>query len=691
MPNRLARETSPYLLQHQDNPVDWYPWGEEAFERARREDKLIFLSVGYSACHWCHVMAHESFEDEETAAIMNAHYVNIKVDREERPDVDAIYMSAVQALTGGGGWPMSVWLLPDGRPIFGGTYFPRERRQGMPAFREVLTHIARLYRERRAELEQDAEKITHAISRRLTLGEGQGDVLSAEAVDRAFQTAYQGIARSYDAVRGGFGPRPKFPPAMTLDLLLRLHRRYGWQEALQMVTHTLDRMAWGGMYDQIGGGFHRYSVDEYWLVPHFEKMLYDNALLIRPYLHAYQVTGEARYRAVVEQIIAYVAREMADPRGGFCSSQDADSEGEEGRFFIWTEEELRAALAEMDSAAAGRVLDYWGVTHGPNFEGHSILWVPEPPDQVAARHGVNRDDLAAEVEQARRLLFKRREGRIRPGRDDKVLTAWNGLMIGSLAEAGRALGRPDYVNMAARAADFILREMWVDGRLRRSYKDGRARFNAYLEDYAALCEGLIELYQAAFDLRWFHAALDLTGAMVSLFWDDGAGFYDTSHDHEELIYRPQDVTDGATPAGASSAVAVLLRMAILADKPEWERLAGRVLVRYLDGIQAYPRALSHLAAQYDFATAGPHEIALVGDPQSAALQALLDEVNQPYRPNQVVALLRPGDDDAAELIPLLAGRTMVDGKAAAYVCRRYVCRLPVTTAGDLRGMLSSPA
>ncbi len=683
MPNQLANEISPYLLQHKDNPVDWYPWCEEAFERAKAEDKPIFLSIGYSSCHWCHVMAHESFEDPTTAEIMNRYYINIKVDREERPDVDSIYMNAVQALTGRGGWPLSVWLLPDGRPFFGGTYFPKEPRYGMPSFKQVLLRIAELFHEQRDRLEEDAMRLTQTISGHILLDGERGQTLDASLLDLAFQT----LAERYDTHWGGFGEQPKFPPSMTLELLLRLYHRRGWQHALQMVTHTLDRMMWGGMYDQIGGGFHRYAVDRMWLIPHFEKMLYDNALLARIYLHAYQVTGQPRYRRVVEETLGYIRREMTAPQGGFYSAQDADSEGEEGRFFIWTEAELRAALEDLPHSEA--MLDYWGVKQGANFEGRYVLWVPEPPEHVAARHGLTPDDLLAEVERARARLFERREQRVKPGCDDKILTAWNGLMINTLAQAGRVLEQPLYTEMAARAAEFILSQMRRGERLLRAYRHGRARLEGYLEDYALLTEGLIELYQSTFDLRWFREALALTEHMLALFWDDRAGFFDTAHDHESLITRPQEVTDNAIPAGTSGAVAVLVRMALYTGRTDWHNKAERVLERLAGAIVQYPHALSYLAAQMDFMLAAPHEIALVGEPTSREMNALLEAIRKPYRPNQVVALRRPDDGAAADLIPLLAGREMVNGKATAYVCRRFACRLPVTTPNDLQDQLDA--
>jgi uncharacterized protein YyaL (SSP411 family) len=678
MPNRLADETSPYLLQHKDNPVDWYPWGEEALARARSEDKPIFLSIGYSACHWCHVMAHESFEDERTAAYMNEHLVNIKVDREERPDLDSVYMSAVQAIAGRGGWPMSVWLLPDGRPFYGGTYYPNTPRHGMPSFLQVLERIVDAYHAHREALERDAASLTRAISVHIQLQAEQSAELSPEVL----QIAFQKVASQYDAKNGGFGGAPKFPPSMTLELLLRLYRRNAWDHALAMVTHTLDRMAWGGMYDQLGGGFHRYSVDGLWLVPHFEKMLYDNALLIRAYLYAYQVTGEQRYRQVVEETIAYIAREMTDESGGFYSTQDADSEGEEGKYFTWQKAELEAALDGQVNV--GAVLDYWGVNAGPNFEGANILWVPEPPQAVADRHGLSLEALLSQVGEAHRILFNIRERRTKPGRDEKILTAWNGLVINSIAQASRVLDNPDYVSLAGRAARFVLGELRQGKRLLRSYKDGRARFSGYLEDYAFFVEGLIELYQTTFEMDWLEAALDLTESMVELFADDEAGFYDTSVDHEGLVVRPQDLTDNATPSGTSAGVAVLLRMALLAGRPEWQEQAIRILSRLSDALGSYPGAFGYLASQLDFALAQPHEIALVGDPNAEDMRALLRVIREDFRPNQVVAMRDADDADSTHLLPLLEDRTRVGGQATAYVCHNYVCRLPVTSAEALR-------
>jgi uncharacterized protein YyaL (SSP411 family) len=487
--------------------------------------------------------------------------------------------------------------------------------------------------------------------------------------------AFQNIARRYDAAEGGFGPAPKFPASNTMEVLLRLHARHGWPHALEMVTHTLNKMARGGIYDQLGGGFHRYSVDHQWLVPHFEKMLYDNALLMRIYLHAYEVTGDDLYRRVVEETLEYVRREMTSPEGGFYATQDADSEGHEGKFFVWTPDEIRDVLGDEANLA----LEYWAVSDGPNFEGKSILWLPRDPADIAEQHDLSEAALAERMETARRALFEAREERVKPGRDNKIITAWNGLMLTSVAEAARVFEREDWLETAVNCAEFALNTLRRDGRLLRTYKDGQAKFNAYLEDYAFLCEGLIELYQSTFDRRWFDEALALTETMLDLFWDEEAGFYDTSRDHADLIVRPQNLQDGATPSGNSAAVAVLLRMAILAGRPDFQRKAGRVLRELVPITQQYPSAFGHLLTQLDFYLGEPHEVALVGDPAAGDTRALLEVVNQTYRPNQVVALAYPGDGEVGQAIPLLADRHQIGGAATAYVCRNYTCKLPVNT------------
>ncbi len=539
--NRLQYETSPYLRQHADNPVDWYAWSEEALDRARAEDKPILLSIGYSACHWCHVMAHESFEHEPTAAMMNDLFVNIKVDREERPDLDDIYMQAVQALSHGhGGWPMTVFLLPDGRPFYGGTYFPREARQGMPGFREVLAAVDDAYRNRREDVEKMANDLTQGLQRDV-LGIGG---LASDLTPDLLDAAYGKLTQTFDQTHGGFGGAPKFPQPMNLEFLLRTYARTGDQAALDHLTFTLRQMARGGIYDQIGGGFHRYSVDAVWLVPHFEKMLYDNAQLSRVYLHAYQVTGDEFFKTIAEEIYDYVLRELTAPEGGFYSTTDADSEGEEGKFFVWTVDELRDLLGEDANVA----IEYWGATGRGNFEGANILYVPNDEAVVAQRLGISVAELRAKLAAIKDTLFAARTQRVHPGLDDKILTSWNGLMLASLSEAARVLKRADYHDAAVRCADFLLDQMMTgDGRLLRTYRDGHAKINGYLEDYAALIDALLELYQTTFDERWFTQARDFADAALSRFRAPDGGFFDTSDEHEALIARPRGLQDNATP------------------------------------------------------------------------------------------------------------------------------------------------
>ncbi|HYY57961.1 MAG TPA: thioredoxin domain-containing protein, partial [Pyrinomonadaceae bacterium] len=549
--NRLSAETSPYLLQHAHNPVDWYPWGEEARERARAENKPILLSIGYSACHWCHVMEHESFENEEIARLMNDNFVNIKVDREERPDLDQIYMNAVQLMTGHGGWPMTVFLTPEGVPFYGGTYFPPEDRYNMPGFPRVLMGVAEAYRSRADEITQTAVSILSEL-RRMGAARESGAALSADLLDEA----YRAVARTYDSRHGGFGRAPKFPPAMTLEFLLRTHARTGDAKALEMVEHTCRKMALGGMYDQLGGGFHRYSTDERWLVPHFEKMLYDNALLARLYLHVYQQTNDGFYRRIVEETLDYVAREMTDARGGFYSTQDADSEGHEGKFFVWTVEEIKKVLGEEDGAL---FCSYYDVTPGGNFEGQNILNVPRPLEDVAEAAGVTPERLQEALERGRRELFAVRERRVKPGRDEKILTAWNGLMLASFAEAAAILDRADYLDVAKKNAEFILANLRREGLLLRTYKDGQAKLNGYLEDYSFFADGLIALYESTGELRLLEEALAITTRMTEEFWDEKeGGFFYTGESHEELIVRSKDYFDNATPSGNSVAAEVLL-------------------------------------------------------------------------------------------------------------------------------------
>ncbi len=680
MPNRLQHETSPYLLQHQDNPVDWYAWGDEAFERARAEDKPVLLSVGYSACHWCHVMAHESFEDEETAAMMNALFVNIKVDREERPDVDDIYMQAVQALTGRGGWPMTVFLFPDGRPFYGGTYYPKEPRYGMPSFKQVLQAIADAYRNRRAQLEESANGLTQALVRDVLGIGGSVDALTADLLDSAVDQ----FARRFDHRYGGFNGAPKFPQPMNLEFLLRQYKRTGSQPALSMVTETLVHMARGGIYDQLGGGFARYSVDSMWLVPHFEKMLYDNAQLSRVYLHAWQITGDPFFKRIAEEIYDYVLREMTAPEGGFYSATDADSEGEEGKFFVWSFDEIRAALGDDDAKIA---IEYFGVSKGGNFEGRNVLYVPNDDATVAQRLNLTVEALRERLAAIKDRLFALRAQRVAPALDDKILTAWNGLMLASLAEGARVLGREDYRVAAVRAGEFICQALLVDGdRLLRTYKDGHSKLNGYLEDYANVIDAFLELYQTTFEERWFVTARALADRVLAHFSTEEGGFYDTSDDHESLIVRPRNVQDNAVPSGNGMMFKQLLRLRAYTGDARYEQAALNGLRLLANAIREYPFAFGESASAVDMLVSGVQELALVGDANSAEMRALLDAAFTPYRPNLVTALTPvPLGADAA--IPLLADRTMRDGQATAYVCQQFTCQMPTTSRAVLEGQL----
>lgn len=660
MPNRLIHETSPYLRQHADNPVDWFPWGEEALEKARREDKPIFLSIGYAACHWCHVMAHESFEDPETAALLNAHFVPVKVDREERPDLDSIYIQAVQMLTGSAGWPLSVFLTPDGRPFFGGTYFPPVPRYGMPAFRDVLRAVAEAWRDRRAEILEGSAQVARAIGRQMAAYPAQGGLTPA-----TLEEAVRRLGAEFDPVHGGWGGAPRFPQPMALEFLLRRHAD-GDTRALPMVTQTLESMARGGLYDQLGGGFHRYSVDDRWLVPHFEKMLYDNAQLARVYLHAFQVTGESLFRAVAEETLDFVLREMTDPAGGFTATLDADSEGEEGKFYLWTVEEIRAALGpEADRFAA-----LYGVTPKGNFEGKNILTFRGTWEEREATASL------------RRRLGEVRERRVPPARDEKVITAWNGLMLAAFADGARILGREDYRVAAERNAAFVLEHLRrPDGRLWHVWTRGEARVEGFLDDYAHLADGLLALYEATFDPRWYRAAADLAEAMRAHFAAP-VGFYDTADDHESLIVRPRNLQDNAVPSGNAMAAGVLLRLAALSVRPDLADLARASLEEVQPMLGRYPLAFGQWLIALDFALADPWEVAVVGDPQAPDTRALL-AVLSGYRPHQVLAVGLPGAP-----VPLLADRPMLAGRATAYPCRGGVCREPVADPERLRALLS---
>ena len=684
MPNRLIHESSPYLLQHANNPVDWYPWGSEARERAVREDKPILLSVGYSACHWCHVMERESFEDPGIAALMNEHFVSIKVDREERADIDSIYMGAVQAMTGQGGWPMSVFLLPDLRPFFGGTYFPPDDKWGRPGFKNVLLRLAEVYQTRQDDLHTNAESITANLQQMGVVTPAEGE-LKTEWIDQAAQE----LKDRFDSTWGGFGNAPKFPPSMALMLLLRKWKRSPDQELLKIVEITLQRMALGGMYDQLGGGFHRYSVDAYWLIPHFEKMLYDNGLLARVYLEAYQATGSAFYRSVVADTLDYVLREMTSPGGGFYSAQDADSEGEEGKFFVWRPEEIEEILGKEEADIFCR---FYSVTEEGNFEGKtSALFIQKPPRVFAEESGITEEKLFEVLQRGRAKLFAEREKRVKPGLDDKILTSWNGLMIGSMALAGRILEHPPYVEEAGKAADFILNNMRDERGLQRSHREGVSKFNAYLDDYAFLILGLVDLYEASFEPRWIRAASDLAREMISRYWDDeGGAFFFTAHDHEQLIVRKKMTQDGAVPSGNSMAALGLLKLAKLSGETEFAKRGEEVLHSFGDYLGRVPAAFHMMLVALDFHLDSPVEVAIVGEKNAEDTNAALRAVCSRFIPNKVLALKSESSGEEADAtVPLLDGKAMVEGRAAVYLCENFTCKEPLTDLSAIEKALES--
>jgi uncharacterized protein YyaL (SSP411 family) len=662
MANRLAGETSPYLLQHSENPVDWYSWGEEALGRARELDRPILLSVGYSACHWCHVMERESFEDPEIAAYMNEHFVNVKVDREERPDVDALYMEAVQAISGQGGWPMTVFLDPEGVPFYGGTYFPPDESRGMPSFRMVMEAVLDAFEGKREEIRGRAAETRRRLG---AIGRIEPEPEPPQAA--GLEEAVQALLAGADLERGGFGGAPKFPPASALELLMATRARAGGDSAAAVVETTLDAMIAGGIHDQVGGGFARYSVDAEWLVPHFEKMLYDNALLARAYLHGWQALGHERWRRACEGTLDWMLREMRGPEGGFYSALDADSEGEEGRFYVWTPAQMREVLGEQADAIAA----HYGVSERGNFEGRNILFLPggatapEPAGLVAARAA----------------LYETRSKRVWPALDDKRLTSWNALAIAALAEAGATLERPDYLAAAIVCAEFVLGELRDgEGRLLRTFKDGEGRLNAYLEDHAFLLEALLALYEASFEQRWYERARELAETMISRFGDaERGGFYSTSDDHEGLIARRKEIGDHPIPSGNSSAAMGLLRLAALSGERSYERQAEGVFQLFAAPATRHPDTFAHLLRALDFHLSPTREVALIGDD----LAPLAAVVRSDLRPHLVLA----GGVEGTALPEVLAARTAIDGQAAAYVCERFSCRAPVTDPASLSELL----
>ena len=696
--NALVHETSPYLLQHAHNPVDWHPWGPDALRKARAENKLIFLSIGYAACHWCHVMEHESFEDEEVAAILNEQFVSIKVDREERPDLDEIYMSATMLYTGGhGGWPMSVFLSPDLKPVYAGTYFPKHDMQGRPGFKTLLNFIAQAWREKGEEMAQQSERVVDAV-RQLHAGGASGEPLTREQVSKAADR----ILQAYDSQLGGItSGSNKFPPSLSMDLLLREFAHTGHHAYLSDVELTLEKMGNGGIYDQLGGGIHRYSTDPRWLVPHFEKMLYDQGLVSSIYLDGYQAIERAGLKRLCEQkargIFDYVLRDLRSPDGGFYSSEDADSEGLEGKFFIWTLEEIKSLLGERDghlfashygASAVGNWLHPGDahVPHGPK----NILNVSRSIETMAKLEQLSTEEIASVIEQGCQKLLAVREKRVRPGLDDKVLAGWNGLMITALAKGAAVLDEPGYGEAAACAAEFVLDAMVRDGRLLATYGRGKARLTAYITDYAFLIEGLLGLYEWSGDVRRLNDAARLTDTAIEFYGDEAGGaFYFTASDHEDLLVRSKTATDGAIPSGNSVMLMNLQKLAVLLDRTEYRERAEKIIAAFADTADRTPfqheRLLAGAGAYHD----GFQEIAIVGAPDDPRTKELLRTVYNSYLPNKIVARLSPADTETPKQVPLLAGRGLVDGAPAAYVCRNYVCRQPVTDAESLRKQLAA--
>ena len=726
--NKLSNSTSPYLIQHAHNPVDWYPWGEEALAKARAENKPIFLSIGYAACHWCHVMAHESFEDETTAAFMNEHYVNIKVDREERPDLDAIYMQATVAMTGSGGWPMSVFLTPDLKPFYAGTYFPPVPRHNMPSFRDLLEGIVNTWQEQRDEATRVSNEVLDHLQKSLSFNV-QADTGFTQA---HLDTAVKSLIESYDWGFGGWGTAPKFPQPMTIELLLRRFALSGAngmsaveaprssttdfatnaqssaqnESLLKPAIHALHAMARGGMYDVVGGGFSRYSTDNFWRIPHFEKMLYDNAQLARAYLHAWQITGDVSFKRVVTETLDFIAREMTHPDGGFYSSLDADSEGEEGKFYAWTLEEIRATLKE-DS-------DFFEVAYGVsvkgNWEGNTVLQRALDDASLAARFKLDPETVPVKLSECHAKLLTVRAGRIRPGTDDKVLTSWNGLMLATMAEASRIITRSDqqerrsnlqldekiasgkstprndeYYKLATRNAEFLLNALRPDGKLKHSWRYGKTSNEVFLEDYAALILGLLELYQTDFNNKWFSSAKELADKMLELFSDPAGGFFDTSKDGENLLLRPKDVQDNATPSGNALACEALLKLAAFTDESKYRNLAEKALWLVVGMAVRYPAAFGRWLSAADFALGNGKQVAVVSEAGMEDASEFVQLVQSEYRPNLVVAVSPyPPSDDAPVL---LKDRPLKDGKTTVYVCENFVCKNPVTSIPELKTLL----
>ncbi len=681
MPNHLITENSPYLLQHANNPVDWFPWGEEALNKAKDENKPIFLSIGYAACHWCHVMAHESFEDEETARLMNESFVNIKVDREERPDIDGIYMQATVAMTGSGGWPMSVFLTPDLKPFYAGTYFPPVRRYNMPAFKDLLTGLTNAWKNDRDEVENTGTKITgHLQSQAATQA---GEIISSEHLNAIINV----ILESYDWDYGGWGDAPKFPQPMTIEYLIRQSTKDSPNrtQILKTASHVLNAMSRGGMYDVVGGGFSRYSVDNFWRTPHFEKMTYDNAQLALAYLHGYLVTGNTDYRRICEETLDFVLRELTHSEGGFFSSLDADSEGEEGKFYVWTQDELEAVLgSDFDIFKAA-----YGITASGNWEGKTILQRALDDSTLAARFKLNIEELQKKLSKCHAELLEIRSSRIRPATDDKVLVMWNSQMLKAFAEAGRYLNSPDYIQVAIRNARFLLDNLYINDRLHRSWREGQAKHNAYLEDYAGLILALLALYQSDPNKEWYLAALKLADEMVEHFVDANGGFFDTRDDHETLLVRPKDIQDNATPSGNALAATALLELAAYGDRTEWRDLAEEMLSSVSEFMLRYPTGFGQWLCAADFAVGPTRQVAIIGDSQRTETKELLNTLWKTFRPRQVTAISSyPPEPDAPAL---LKDRPLLNGLPTAYVCQGFFCLQPVNLPVEMETQLAGNA
>ena len=705
--NRLIEEKSPYLLQHAHNPVDWHPWGEEAFAKARQEDKPIFLSIGYSTCHWCHVMEHESFENEAIAQLMNELFVNIKVDREERPDVDRVYMTTVQALTGHGGWPLSVWLTPELKPFFGGTYFPPQPHLGRPGFPEILRSIGQTWVEKREQVEGSAEKIYAGLAQQSSVvgsGEGVSKNAQSDLLRDSLSKGFLQLGRSYDPDQGGFSQAPKFPRPATFNFLLRHWARTGDKGALNMTLNTLRKMWEGGMYDHLGGGFHRYSVDAYWRIPHFEKMLYDQAQLVISYLEAFQITGDRFFAGVAADVLEYVLRDMTDPAGGFYSAEDADSapdseqpdQKEEGAFYMWTADEMEQALSAEDQgvfAALFGISEVGNSITDPTGElgNRNVLYHALTVDQASQRFGRTASEVEAIVGRGKQALLEARDRRLRPHLDDKIITAWNGLMISAFSSAAQVLDEERYLEAARRAAEFIASELFdkESGKLLRRYRDGEARHPAHLEDYAFLTQGLLDLYEAGFEGRWLELATRLTETQNQLFWNsEGGGFFDTSGDDTSIILRTREVHDGAEPSGSSVAASNLLRLGWILDREDWRQLAGETLASVGGPLEVSPIVMPQMLVTADRALDPPRQIVIAGSQEGEDTRALARVVWKRFLPTKILLLTAgQGESQLGKAAEFYDSLERLEGKATAYVCENYACQLPTNEAATLASLL----